>query len=146
MSEDKLLLLEKFKLFVKLFNLENGTKLTYQDAFSIKSVGIAFKESIEVNTKLKQQLDFDGVKLTSNKSTKRASYDLLNLPLVDKQVLDFITMYTDRSREDIALGIGRKVSTVCGAVNRLVKAKAIFNSGKVLDTITNRHVETFRKL
>lgn len=136
-------LLNEFKAFVKMFNTMNDTKMTLEEAAANKDVGEAFKAFRSVTTDLYKKLNYNGVKLkTKAPTTRKQSYDLTNIPALDKQVLEYVSKFPHRSRDQIATDLGRKVSTICGAVNRLEKNKMVCVSGTIQDMITNRNVET----
>ena len=56
-------------------------------------------------------------------------------------MLDFIKNNPDRTRDGISLGTGRRLSTVCGAVTRLMNAGLVKVSGVTLSSVSNKMVE-----
>lgn len=136
-------LLNEFKAFVKMFNTMNDTKMTLEEAAGNRDVAEAFKAFRTVTNDLYKKLHYKGVKLkTKSTTTKKQSYDMTNIPVLDKQVLLYVTNFPHRSRDQIATDLGRKVSTICGAVSRLQKNKMVCVSGTVQDLYTGRNVET----
>jgi DNA-binding MarR family transcriptional regulator len=136
-------LLKVFNTYLKMFNMINGTTLTAKEAIGNTTFATSFKEFYNNQQQVKAKMSYEGVSLKAKKvSTKKQSYNALNLPLLDKQVYDYIKARPHASRDQIATDLGRKVSTICGAVNRLTKAKLITVSGTTVDLITGRNVET----
>lgn len=75
--------------------------------------------------------------------------DFLDLP-GDKgrlyRDLHHVLKETPQSRSDLADTLGIRVSTVCGRINELIKAKVVGVEGKKQDPITGKQVEVLVSL
>lgn len=128
MTQDK-----EFGIFVGLYNAVNNTKYSVKKAKTDKVVWDLFLDSKSRIEVTKPQI---------NTSTKRSSYNQLNIPKVDLQVLTSIKNNPNISRYLLAKDVGKRLSTVCGAVRRLLDADLILVSGAIVDPETNRKVES----
>lgn len=127
--------LKQFGIFTGFYNKVNNTNLTVKQALTSNDMRDLFQSFAEATAK---------IKINKNESTKYRSYSLLNIPEVDKEVLQYVKSNNNKSRADIAAATGLRLSTVCGAISRLVNNKMLEVSGTKRDPKSNRNVETLK--
>ena len=128
-----------FGVFVGMFNKTAGTELTVKQAHQVDTLVQLYEGIKEAIAELKYDLSEEISHTT--KSTKRKSFDALNIPELDQDVLITIYNWPGASRNQVAKKLGRRLSSICGAVNRLMEARIVFTKGTVHDEETNRDVE-----
>lgn len=130
-----------FGIYVGMLNSIKGYNLTVKEALQNETVITMFK----LFSELSQLKEFE-VKIEAHKtkSTRRDSYDKLNVPEVDATVLTCIKDHHGVTRKEISDFTGFQLSTVCGAVSRLINSRMAYVGGKKLDLSTNRNVETVK--
>lgn len=133
--------LTAYGIFVGFYNRVNNTSFSVKDALKEPTLMSFYTKVSQAANVVNQK-----VKQPEKKTTKRKAYDALNIPEIDNAVLQYIHNNQDSSRWEIAAGTGLRVSTVCGAVNRLVYNKFAFISGEKTDEETNRSVDTVGSL
>jgi hypothetical protein len=130
---------KEFGIFVGFFNKVNKSK------FSVES---AAKNSNLTNLYLSfailaaQTGSIIEAQTPKRSSTKSLSYSLLDAPKVDREVYDFLAKNPPKTRAQISKELDMRLSTVCGAVNRLIQNNLVQFTGELVkDTETNRLVE-----
>ena len=79
--------------------------------------------------------------IAASESTKALSYEALNIPEKDNQVLIALTQNPQSSRSELAKITKLRLSTVTGAVRRLMDNNFIKVVGQQRDNETDRMVE-----
>lgn len=125
-----------FGIFVGVFNEVNGTSHSVEYALKQIHMLNLFKNLKEAAQEVNKY-----VKPNTKASTKRKSYDALNIPNLDNKVFEFIKENPRKSRAAISEDLEMRLQTVCGCVNRLIKAKLIYASGTTRDRETGKEVE-----
>lgn len=133
-----------FGVFVGLYNKLNDTNLSVKQAATIDSLVKTFNASQqflkEAHTNVVSKQFDCGV--PDSGSTKFKSYSLLDMPNVDKKVYDIIVKNPGLSRYEITGRLSNRLSTICGAVNRLTNNGFVRATGTKIDEETQRQVET----
>lgn len=134
--------LDVFKQYIKLYNSINETNLTFAQAMEsdvfLKAFELAFQGISLQHDKIEPLLPTKAL----SGSTKLKSYNLIDIPKIDGEVLSCIRHNPHISRSEIATITATRLSSVCGAVNRLLHNQFVEVSGETIDQSTNRTVET----
>lgn len=125
---------KKFGIFVGLYNQLRATKVSVKTASVDPAILAAFEQVADTIGQIPE------VDSTSYKSTKRLSYESLDLPEIDMSVLHFINNNPGLSRREISQQGNFLLQTVCGSVNRLLDKELIYVSGRKWDEDTKRNV------
>ena len=128
--------------FTMFFNCQNGTDLKPSDVLNdadlmnlYDSTRVKFNKSA-CTARQNRMRNFG--------STKKESYDALDVAEADQEVLDYIVSHPNSSRDEITAGIARLHQTTCGAVRRLLDRGLIEVAGSRFRQETNRNVETLK--
>jgi len=140
--------LSEFQAYLNFFNTLNGLDYTLHDAlnddFLVQSYQIASNNiSIWKNAKQKPR----AIKTTKTVSTKRLSFDAFKTENADSvQNLIYNALKKSDSqamtRTVLAKQLSLRLSTVCGAVKPLIEEGRVMVDGYVIDSDSNRRVET----
>jgi hypothetical protein len=129
---------KEFGIFVGFFNKVNGTKFSVESAarnLNLTNLYLSFATLAAQTASVVEAQN-------SKRSTKSLSYSLLDAPRVDREVYDFLAKNTPKTRAQISKELGMRLSTVCGAVNRLMQNNLVQFTGELVkDPETNRLVE-----
>lgn len=131
---------KQFGVFVGLYNKTNDTSLSVKQAAMIDFLVKAFHANQNFIKQCHTRVA-DHELFKNTKSTKLKSYSLLDIPKIDGEVLDYIENNPGESRYEIAAGLDIRLSTICGAVNRLSHNSFVYASGIKIDPETKRKVE-----
>lgn len=135
-----------FGIFVGLYNKINNTNFSVKAASTEPSLILAFDYSQKMLTKTHNYLSDNNPNYSNVRSTKIKSYTLLDIPKNDRKIYNYIKENSNQSRVDIAYGLGIRVSTVCGAVNRLLHNALVHVTGIKIDPETNKKAETISSI
>lgn len=133
-------LTKEFGVFVGLYNKSNNTNYSVKYALANQYMVKTFFACREALTQCHTKA-VTTHKISTNLSTKRESLYKLNIPEVDWTIYQYIKDNPGLSREDIAQHTEYKVSTVCGAINRLMIEDMVFVCGYKKDPHTGRRVQ-----
>lgn len=132
-----------FKKYVSLYNAINETSLTTKNALNNDQYVEFFEKAYlfinETSNRLPPEMS------TKKRSTKVQSYNKINIPQIDSEVLSYIVNCDQCSRYDISVKSGIRLSTVCGAVKRLLNNNMIEVIGTKFDPESKRNVEVLRE-
>lgn len=131
---------KEFGIFVGLYNRTNETNLSVKQAAMIDAMVTLFMRTQYVLSSA-HKVVASNPNFKDRTSTKLKSYSMLDIPKVDGEVLDYIKANPALSRYEIAEGLNIRLSTICGAVNRLAFNNFVFPSGIKVDQETKRKVE-----
>lgn len=132
--------------YLKFYNEVNDTSLTVKQACNSPEVMLAFTKTLQYTAHYHDEIAVKALPedalLPTTSSTKLKSYSLVNIPRTDSGVRALLIRKPDISRYDISVMMGIRLSTICGAVNRLIHNNLVAVSGTKLDLHSNRQVET----
>jgi hypothetical protein len=130
---------KEFGIFVGFFNKINGTRFSVEAAAKNENIANLYRS---LSTLVAQTGSIIEAQTPKRSTTKSLSYSLLDAPRVDREVYDFLAKNPPKTRAQISKELGMRLSTVCGAVNRLMQNDlAQFTGELVKDPETNRLVE-----
>ena len=130
-----------FGVFIGLYNRSNGTNFTVKSARENAFLFKTFR-NCQAGLALAHAHGTRHATLPSPRiSTRRASLARLDVPEVDEKVYQQIQLFPGYSRSELSQLLGYRLSTVCGAVNRLMKQGLVFVCGRKKDPETGKTVE-----
>lgn len=127
---------KSFGAFVKVYNTAAGTTFNVKTALQNTEIVKLYSNV----TKVVKEASKNIVGSPST-TTKMKSYTMVDIPAVDAEVLDAVGKNPMSSRAELAKITGRRLSTVCGAINRLIYNQMVFVAGTGQDEESNRSVE-----
>lgn len=137
--------LKKFGIFVGLYNKLNSTALSVENALYDNDIVAQFRivSGLMQNNVKSPKTASTGIKRP--KSTKLLSYEqfqLENGTRAEHSIYKLLKKQNQGlSRTEIAKKLSIRVSTVCGAISRMMEAGLVTVTGIKIDEETNRKVE-----
>ncbi len=131
---------KEFSRFLSLYNVLNNTEISLSQGLKSDELQVLFERTKNVTQK-SHEIFVQKPTFKHKGSTKVKSYDLLDIPKIDEEVLEYVKANPKKSRADISDSLSIRLQTVCGACNRLISNGYIFVSGQKIDPLTRRHVE-----
>jgi hypothetical protein len=129
--------LKSFGVWVGFFNKVNGTQVSVASALSDPAMRSLFKDSYNTTRTAV-------VRPQRMRSTKSVAYDPIHVGLSADFIFAELTKRPNSSRNDLFETTHLRLSTVCSAVNKLMRDGRVVVSGTKIDPITNKTVETLK--
>ena len=85
--------------------------------------------------------DISELRVKQPKTTKASSLSVSDLPELDRLVLAELWENPGQSRYELSVSCKKRLSSICGAVNRLIEKNLAHAEGEIYDAITGRKCE-----
>ena len=130
-----------FGIFIGFYNKTNNTNITVKEGMRCP-VMTQFFNTFTESAKIAHEKNYKKDSYGKSTTTRSQSLSKLNTAKLDMEVLGLVRVTPNSTRAEIAIMLHRKEATICGAVNRLMRDKQLYVSGRKLDNETQRNVET----
>ena len=130
--------IKTFGVFVGLWNKTADTNLSVKQAQAIDELVQLYEGIRDTIHEFKIEL---AEELPAKQSTRRKSLNKTSIAELDEKIFIYLYNHPKISRSEIAKGLHVRLSSVCGAINRLMELDGVFVCGRANDPDTNREVE-----